>query len=241
MKQFHISTDLTDRYHDKMSARKLKPFSFAASISAADPPRIYPNNFLDMSPAAQFADSCSARRGAYITFLMETTKASEIPLSGGHSLSLRPVTADDEEFLLSVYAGTRDAELSQVLWEEGQREAFVKWQFEMQRREYDARFPDAEYNVVMVDGQRAGRIWIGRDDEQIRLLDIALLPEFQNRGAGKVLLQRLIDESARSGKALRHMVFVLNNNADRFYERLGFVMIEEFGAYKHMEWRPGNK
>ncbi len=33
------------------------------------------------------------------------------------------------------------------------------------------------------------------------------------------------------------MVFVLNQDAQRFYERLGFVVIEEFGAYKHMEWK----
>ena len=69
------------------------------------------------------------------------------------------------------------------------------------------------------------------------MLDIAILPEFQNRGAGTMLLRWLIDESKRAGKALRHMVFVLNNDAQRFYERLGFVVIEELGAYKHMEWR----
>jgi RimJ/RimL family protein N-acetyltransferase len=35
------------------------------------------------------------------------------------------------------------------------------------------------------------------------------------------------------------MVFVLNNDAHRFYERLGFRVIEDFdGAYKHMEWKP---
>ncbi len=33
------------------------------------------------------------------------------------------------------------------------------------------------------------------------------------------------------------MVFVLNNDAHRFYERLGFVVIEDVGAYKHMEYR----
>jgi len=31
---------------------------------------------------------------------------------------------------------------------------------------------------------------------------------------------------------------VLNDNADRFYERLGFRKIDDLGAYKHMEWRP---
>jgi ribosomal protein S18 acetylase RimI-like enzyme len=107
----------------------------------------------------------------------------------------------------------------------------------MQRREYDARFPDAEYNVIEIDEQRAGRIWVGRSDDEIRLLDIALLTEFQNRGAGTVLVRALINEARNTGKRLRHMVFVLNNNADRFYERLGFLVIEEMGGYKHMEWK----
>ena len=101
---------------------------------------------------------------------------------------------------------------------------------------YDGRFPDAEYNVILIDGQPAGRIWIGRTDEEIRLLDIAILSQFQNRGAGTVLIERLIEEAAVPNKRLRHMVFVLNNDAHRFYERLGFVVIEDLGGYKHMEW-----
>ena len=163
---------------------------------------------------------------------------TEIPLPGRGALALRPVTTADEEFLLSVYASTRADELAQVEWPEGQQEAFVKWQFDLQRREYDARFPDAEYYLILIDNCPAGRIWIGTDAEQIRLLDIALLPEFQNRGAGTLLLRRLIDEAQSKNKPLRHMVFVLNNDAHRFYERLGFKIIEDLGAYKHMEWRP---
>src|SRR2546425_13259532 len=143
----------------------------------------------------------------------------------------------DDEFLLRVYTSTRAEELAQAEWQEGRREAFLKWQFDLQRREYDARFPDAEYNLILIDDQPAGRIWIGRDEEQIRLLDIGLLPEFQNRGAGTLLIRRLIDEARATNKRLRHMVFVLNNDAHRFYERLGFKVIEDLGAYKHMEWK----
>jgi ribosomal protein S18 acetylase RimI-like enzyme len=168
---------------------------------------------------------------------MAETNQIEIPLPGGGALTLRPVAGTDEEFLLSVYASTRADELAQAEWEPGQQAKFVKWQFDMQRREYDARFPDAEYCLILIDDCPAGRIWIGRDEQQIRLLDIAILPEFQNRGTGTILLRRLIDESKRSGKALRHMVFVLNNDAHRFYERLGFRIIEDLGAYKHMEWK----
>jgi ribosomal protein S18 acetylase RimI-like enzyme len=124
-----------------------------------------------------------------------------------------------------------------VAWEPGQKEQFLRAQCDAQRTEYEARFPDAEYDVIAVDGRPAGRLWIGRRGGEIRLLDIALLPEFRNRGVGEALLRRLIDEARRTGLPLRHMVFVLNTDAKRFYERLGFEVFEEVGAYLHMEWR----
>jgi GNAT superfamily N-acetyltransferase len=159
-------------------------------------------------------------------------------LPGGDTLTLRLVTKEDDPFLLAVYESTRDAELSQAQWPEAQREGFVRWQFDMQRREYDTRFPDACYELILINDEPAGRIWVGEDPRQIRLLDIALLPQFQKRGIGTVLLRELMKEAERAGKVLRHMVFVLNNDAHRFYERLGFVIIEDLGAYKHMEWKP---
>ena len=156
------------------------------------------------------------------------------------SVTLRSVTPEDDEFLLAVYASTRADELAQVNWQPGQKDLFVRWQFDLQRRDYDARYPNARYQVVLVNDQPAGRIWVGSDDTQIRLLDIGLLEEFQNRGVGTVLLQQLIAEANAAKKPLRHMVFMLNNNAHRFYERLGFVEIEDVGGYKHMEWRGTN-
>ena len=157
------------------------------------------------------------------------------------TVSLRPVTDADREFLIAVYGSTREKELNQVVWEEGQKEAFVRWQFERQDEEYRQRFPNARYDVVLVDGVPAGRIWIGQDDKQIRLLDIALLTEFQNRGVGTYLIRQLMAEATQANKVLRHMVFVLNDNAHRFYERLGFTVIEDLGGYKHMEWIPGQR
>lgn len=158
-------------------------------------------------------------------------------MSNNVNVSLRPVTDADQEFLVGVYASTRAEELAQVDWDDSQKDAFIRWQFGLQKQEYNTRYPDARYDVILVDDQPAGRIWVGADDTQIRLLDIALLTEFQNRGAGTYLLRQLIDEAKRAQKPLRHMVFMLNENAHRFYERLGFVTIEDVGGYKHMEWR----
>ena len=153
-------------------------------------------------------------------------------------VSFRPATDADQEFLIGVYAGTRADELAQTGWDDSQKDAFIRWQYSMQKKEYDARYPDARYDMILVDGVPAGRIWVGADDTQIRLLDIAVIPEFQNRGVGAHLLRQLMDEATRDNKPLRHMVFVLNQDAFRFYERLGFKTIEDVGGYLHMEWLP---
>ncbi len=163
---------------------------------------------------------------------METT------LANNWTIALRRVTPADYEDLLRVYASTRAAELAQVTWwDEAQKLAFCRSQYDAQKAEYDERYPNAVYDVILIDGQVAGRLWVGRDDVEIRLHDIALLPEWQRHGVGAMLVGALIEEARVTGQKLRHMVFVLNTDARRFYERLGFEVFEELGAYLHMEWR----
>ena len=150
-------------------------------------------------------------------------------------IALRPVAPEDDDFLLDVYASTRADEMALVEWTDEQKRAFLKMQLDAQRGEYEQRFPDADYRVILVGGRPAGRLWVARTPRQIRLLDIALLPEFRGRGVGARLVLELADEAAASGLPLRHMVFPLNEGALRFYERLGFTRLELHGAYWEME------
>src|ERR671916_2353816 len=120
------------------------------------------------------------------------------------AVDTRPVAPEDYEFLLDVYASTRAEELAPVPWTDEQKRAFLRMQFNAQRGEYFQRFPDADYRVILVGGRPAGRLWVGRTPEQIRLLDIALLPEFRNRGVGALLVRQLIEEAARARLPLRH-------------------------------------
>lgn len=166
--------------------------------------------------------------------------AAEFILADGRRVALRPVAPEDEEFLLRVYASTREEELAQVSWDDGQKEAFLRQQSAAQRREYDAHYPDAEYDVILLEGSPVGRIWISRSEAEIHLLDIALFREAQNCGVGTALLRALIEESERTNRKLTHTVFILNNDALRFYQRLGFVVVEDIGAYLIMERRPGS-
>ncbi|HKG15989.1 MAG TPA: N-acetyltransferase [Pyrinomonadaceae bacterium] len=168
---------------------------------------------------------------------MLTSGGALFETAGGRAVSLRPATEEDYEALVRVYASTRADELTQVTWwDDAQKLAFCRSQYDAQKAEYEARFPDAEYDVIVLEGKTAGRVWVGRDEKEIRLLDIALLPEFRGQGVGAVLVGALIEEARSAGKRLRHMVFMLNEGARRFYERLGFRVTEEFAGYLHMEW-----
>jgi ribosomal protein S18 acetylase RimI-like enzyme len=168
-----------------------------------------------------------------------TNKSREALQKIAASVSLRPVTPDDEDILLKIYASTREEEMKQVVdWTAEQKEMFLRWQLEMQRKDYETRFPQADYRLILFKGKPAGRLWVARTPEQIRLLDIAVLPEFQNRKIGTLLLTNLIKESEETGIPLRHMIFKLNTEARRFYERMGFHLKEDDRMYLLMERQP---
>jgi ribosomal protein S18 acetylase RimI-like enzyme len=148
---------------------------------------------------------------------------------------LRTATDADREFLLELYASTREEELAQVDWEEGAREAFVEHQFSAQDLHYRSHYPGATLDVIEVDGERAGRLYVHRGEEDIRIMDIALAPAFRGRGIGTALIEELIAEARSSGRSLSIHV-EMQNPARSLYDRLGFVPAGGHGIYVLMKW-----
>jgi ribosomal protein S18 acetylase RimI-like enzyme len=151
------------------------------------------------------------------------------------AITLRPATDDDRAFLVEVYNSTREEELSMVQWPEGQREAFVRMQFDAQDAEYHRRNPEGTFDVIEVDGRRAGRLYVDRRPGDVRIVDIALLPEFRGAGVGGRLIAALMDDAASAGCRLSAHVEV-HNRAVGLYTRLGFAVAAEGQVYNRMEW-----
>jgi GNAT superfamily N-acetyltransferase len=115
---------------------------------------------------------------------------------------LRPATREDEQFLRAVYAATRADELALVPWSDEQKRAFTDMQFDAQNADYRRNYPDAQYSIIEVKGVPAGRLYVDRCETDIRILDIALLPEHRRAGIGTKLLRELQNEAHTTGKAL---------------------------------------
>jgi len=153
-------------------------------------------------------------------------------------VSLRPAKPGDESFLLEVYAGTREDELAMTDWDDAEKRAFVEQQFRAQDHYYRANYANATYQVILVDGEPAGRLYLARWPDEIRIIDIALLGAYRGKGVGTRLLGELQAEARAAGKPLRIHVERFNP-ALRLYARLGFALLEDRGVYLFLEWRPG--
>jgi ribosomal protein S18 acetylase RimI-like enzyme len=154
------------------------------------------------------------------------------------AVSLRAISDADMPFLLRLYATTRMDELAQVPWTDEQKAAFVLQQFTAQHEHWQANYADTSWDVILRDGEPIGRLYVSRWPDEIRIVDIALLPECRNAGIGTLFFRQLFEEGERSGRKVSIHVEVFNP-ARRLYERLGFVQTQDKGVYVLME-RPAS-
>lgn len=150
------------------------------------------------------------------------------------ALALRPVTDADRPFLVGLYGSVREPELALVPWDAAAKRAFVEQQFAAQDAHYREHYPGASLDVVEVDGEAAGRLYVHRGPRDVRIMDIALAPAYRGRGLGSRLLARLIAEADAAGRKLSIHVEG-DNPARRLYERLGFRRAGEHGVYLLLE------
>ena len=152
------------------------------------------------------------------------------------SITLRTVTPEDYTFLLEVYASTRAAEMALVPWNDEQKSAFLKFQFDAQASYYREQFPETQFQVIMNDDERVGRLYVVREADRIRILDITILPDRRGRGIGSMLIGELLDEALAANKPLNIWV-EQDNPSQNLFSRLGFLVVQEDGYNQLLEFR----
>ena len=157
--------------------------------------------------------------------------------SSTETVTRRPATDSDLDFLRAVYGSTRATEMALVNWSDEQKRDFLDMQFHAQHKFYHENYPDAQYDILELDGEPIGRIYVDNRPTEIRLIDIALLPEYQNRRIGSALILKLMEDAAKIKLPITLHVEVFNR-AQELYHRLDFKRIRDDGLYIFMEWNP---
>ena len=152
--------------------------------------------------------------------------------------SFRRETDGDLDFLKSLYAASREREFAILSnWTDEEKRNFLDQQFSAQHCHYKKHYPDAELDIIEIDGQPIGRLYIAELRQEIRLMDVALLPDARNSGIGGQICAEIKIRAAQASKIVSLHVED-DNPAKRLYERMGFVEVGDVTFYKLMHWCP---
>ena len=152
----------------------------------------------------------------------------------------RPATDEDRAFLYALYADTRADELAQVPWSEVQKTQFLRMQFQAQDRHYRAQYPTSTHEIVLLDGEPIGRLWMDVGERDLHVVDLAIHSRAQRRGIGTGIVHELQQRATELGLPMRLCVEHNNPSARTMYERLGFRQIDDLGMHALLEWQPSD-
>ena len=150
------------------------------------------------------------------------------------------ILPDDEDFLIGLYATTRD-DINFLPMDAEQKKSILLMQYTAQKQQYALQYPEARHEIILLDGKIVGRYWTARLETEIRGIDLALLPEYRSLGIGRFLLEDSIAEAARTNRFYTFHVLKTNAAALRLYERIGCELTGETFSHFEMRFRQPEK
>jgi RimJ/RimL family protein N-acetyltransferase len=154
------------------------------------------------------------------------------------TLRFRRESDDDRAFRYRLFRDSRPGEWERLPLDATFGAQLMRLQFEAQTSSFRTQFPDARFDIVELADEPIGRIVVDRPGTMLRLVDLALVPRYRNRGIGTAILAALIDEAQAVQLTVRLAVAAGNEGALRLYRRLGFVAIATTEMQVELERRP---
>jgi len=140
----------------------------------------------------------------------------------------------EEDFLLSLYASTREDELSMTSMSQMEKKNFISQQFNLRQTEYKQKFDDAKFLIIKRKKQNIGRL-VYNSRDKIHLIDIAFVKKARANGFGTKIINALIVYANKQNKIFKLSVATDNLRALKLYEKLGLKIVDTQGHYYFME------
>jgi len=154
------------------------------------------------------------------------------------TITLRAHQNSDLPFMEALYASTRELELGITNFTLQEKQTFLTQQFRAQYFHYTKYYCTDAFYIIEYEGEAIGRFFVDYSGPDIRIVDIALVHRYRNKGIGTYLLTRLFREARQSNRSVSiHVEY--NNPVRQLYQRLGFTLKSQTNdIYLLMEWSP---
>jgi GNAT superfamily N-acetyltransferase len=136
------------------------------------------------------------------------------------SIGYRPAIENDIDFLYSLHVATMKEYVDRT-W---------GWDDAFQESMYRRNYVPAEIQIVLYDDKDIGMLSVEEGEDDIFLRIIEIHPEYQGKGIGTVIINKIIADGAQKMKPVRLRVLKVNP-AKRLYDRLGFSTVEETSTH----------
>ena len=143
-------------------------------------------------------------------------------------ISTKPYTLKDHAFVHQVHR------LAYRVMIERQ---FGYWDEARQSGMLDCDLATDCYEIVLWANEPCGYFSFSTEGGRFHLIDIAILPRFQRRGIGGMLLEMLKKRARQKDQPMSLGAYKTNVGARRFYERHGFQRSDETTVHILYRWQ----
>jgi ribosomal protein S18 acetylase RimI-like enzyme len=115
-------------------------------------------------------------------------------------------------------------------------DTFGPWDEVWQENYFRDRFDPAVLQVIQLDEQDVGVLFIQERVEELFVVNLEILPEYQRKGIGTTVIRQLLAAAQRQSKPVALQVLKSNIPARNLYQRLGFGVTGENATHYIMAW-----
>ena len=142
-------------------------------------------------------------------------------------VTLTPATDDDRDFSYQVKKAA-EGDYIAAIW---------GWDEDFQRRFHARDWEERRPDIIRYDGQPIGTLYAREEEDGLHIRQFFILPEWQNKGIGSLLLRRILAKADREGLVAKG-AFLVGNRVESLYRRFGFRLTSQRDSYCFMERQP---
>lgn len=140
-----------------------------------------------------------------------------------NGIRLRMTRGSDSALERSLHDSSR----SDLQLIDGDREfvqSIIDFQYQAKNAGHGESYPNAQYYMIEKAGDVIGRLVIDFGHNEVRIVDITLLPAWHGQGIGKTVLQAMLKISGSLRLPVVLTVLLNNRPALALYQQLGFQL-----------------
>lgn len=149
-------------------------------------------------------------------------------------VSIVPANKENQDFLKKIFFESRfdliaipDLELQSFIMQQ---------QYQIEESQLSCCFPNFEKNLIKMDEEFVGRIYLNRNTYEYRILELGFLESYRRKGLGKAVLTLVKERALKENKAVTLQVAWFNQGAKCFYEKMGFKTLSTQAVFCEMVW-----